>query len=300
MQNQFIPGFPVIYSEKPSVTLIKSNDPFRLAPWSLGDKYVTSYHYHNVFEIGYCFDGTGSHHTPSGKYSFKPGDALFILPGHPHYTVSASGTVSKWMFLYFDLEDMLSEIFEFSRLSNTDSLNLTLTLYDHIAGESYPQICDCILQLIRQYQTFLPKRYELLCFQFLQLLYTLHRVQGPYTPCETRTARDYGKMTEIVQYIYQCTDSGHIPDMEELASRYNMSISNFRKIFRKEVGMAPHDFIMKVTIEHTQKLLLSSDMRILDICTAAGFQSVSSFNRNFTAQCGISPQAYRKIHKNLY
>lgn len=300
MRNQFFSKFQIVYSEKPSVTLIERNDSFRLAPWLLGDKHVTSYHYHNAFEIGYCFEGNGFHYTPSGKYPFEAGDALFILPKRPHYTVSAPDTVSKWMFLYFDLEAMLHETFGYPRLSNADSLNLTLTLYDYISRDTYPQICDCILQLIHQYQSFLPNRNEILCFQFLQLLYTIRRVQGSYMPCETRTADNYGKMTEIVQYIYQCTESGHIPRMEELSAHFNMSVSNFRKNFREEVGMAPHDFIMKVTIEHTQKLLLSSDMRILDICTAAGFQSISSFNRNFTALCGISPQTYRKIHKTLY
>lgn len=299
MQDLFF-HLPTVYSDKPTVTHISMSDTDRLAPWGLGADNIVSYHYHNYFEIGYCFEGNGIHYTQYGAFPFQPGDALFILPGHPHYTVSRENTTAKWMFLYFDLEEMLKSMFCQANLSESETLNPVLTLYELIPGSKYPVLCQKVLQITRQYQTFRKGRNELLCALFLELLFLISRETGTLPPCPIQSHKDYGKLNDIIQYIYSRINAGSIPKSEEIASKYFMSTSNFRKVFRETVGISPHDFVIQLAVKRAQILLLSSDMRILDICSEVGFLSVASLNRNFINQCGMSPQAYRQVHKSLY
>ena len=299
MQNHYL-RLQTVYSEKPLVSDIREHDLERLSPRRLGSENLSFYHYHNSFEVGYCFEGSGSHCTPDGVFPFQAGDTLFILPGHPHYTISDHATTSLWLFLYFDLEKMLRDMFRRDNLSSASALNPALSLYDLIARKQYPRISEMIQAILQQYQTFLPGRNELLCSLFLELLFTLSRENGPLPPCRVCPAMDYGKLNGAIQFINDSIDAGQIPSVEDAAASLYMSVSNFRKIFREIIGFPPHDFIMQAAIRRTQKLLLSSNMRIIDICAEVGFHSVASLNRNFMLQCGMSPQTYRKIHKSLY
>lgn len=300
MQNNFFSALPAVYSEKPTVCHITPDNTKRLTPWSLKENMIVSFHYHNFVEIGYCFEGSGEHYTRDGFFPFRAGDALFIIPGHPHYTISPAGAEAKWMFLYFDLEELLELVFHQSGLSETASLNPELSLYDLIPRSRYPEICQLILRITKQYQTFLPGRNELLCSLFLELLLTLGREKGDKSGCPIRSSEDYGKLNIVIRHICNAINSGRIPELEELSPLCYMSTSNFRKVFRETVGIAPHDYIIQLAIQRTQKLLLSSDNSVLDICAEVGFHSVSSLNRNFMARCGMSPTAYRQMHQSLY
>ena len=51
------------------------------------------------------------------------------------------------------------------------------------------------------------------------------------------------------------------------------------------------DFAIHIKDDH------NPHAHILEICMDTGFQSVSSFNRNFKALSGETPEGYRAIHK---
>lgn len=300
MKNQVFSGLPAVYSEKPTVLQITEDDAGRLSPWRLEAGHVVSYHYHRAVEIGYCFEGSGTHYSKDGAFPFHAGDALFIIPGHPHYTVSDAGAATKWMFLYFDLQALADAAFQGTELPESGALNPEITLYEIISGDRYPEICRLILQIVRQYQSFRPGRTEFLCVLCMELLLLLGREGGTLPRCRVRPAAEYGRMEPVVRHIHAAVESGRIPGLEELAALCYMSPSHFRSVFREVVGVPPHDYVIQLAIRRTQELLLSSDKSILDICAAAGFRSVSSLNRNFQRQCGMSPKAYRQAHQYLY
>jgi AraC-like DNA-binding protein len=70
-------------------------------------------------------------------------------------------------------------------------------------------------------------------------------------------------------------------------------------LFRKESGINIVDFIMMLRVYEAQKLLLSSDMKIIDIAMEAGFGSMSNFYKCFKKICGNNPGAYRKELEGL-
>jgi AraC-like DNA-binding protein len=65
-------------------------------------------------------------------------------------------------------------------------------------------------------------------------------------------------------------------------------------LFRKESGINIVDFVMMLRVYEAQKLLLSSDMKIIDIAMEAGFGSMSNFYKCFKKVCGHNPKDYRK------
>jgi YesN/AraC family two-component response regulator len=69
-------------------------------------------------------------------------------------------------------------------------------------------------------------------------------------------------------------------------------------LFRKESGITITDFITMLRVYEAQRLLLTSDMKIIDIAMEAGFGSMSNFYNCFKKVCGKNPKDYRKDLEN--
>ena len=82
-----------------------------------------------------------------------------------------------------------------------------------------------------------------------------------------------------------------------IARVVNMSTFYFCKTFKKATGMTFTDYIARVRVEKVKNLLLNPQTRVSEAAYAAGFQSLSQFNRTFRRISGESPSAYRdRLH----
>ncbi|MCT4622439.1 MAG: AraC family transcriptional regulator [Schleiferiaceae bacterium] len=81
--------------------------------------------------------------------------------------------------------------------------------------------------------------------------------------------------------------------LEELAQLSHLSLSSFKRKFNEVFNESPKKYITRKKVERAAELLKSEDIRISDIAYDVGFDSVATFNRNFSAQYQKSPTAYR-------
>lgn len=58
-------------------------------------------HFHNCFEIGFCFSETGLIYLETDSLSFQPNEFTIIPPFIPHITINSLDD-SHWDFIYFD------------------------------------------------------------------------------------------------------------------------------------------------------------------------------------------------------
>ncbi len=85
--------------------------------------------------------------------------------------------------------------------------------------------------------------------------------------------------------------------LTEIARAVNMSAFYFCKSFKKATGMTFTDYLARVRVEKVKNLLLNPNMRVSEAAYAAGFQSLSQFNRVFRRIAGESPSVYRdRLH----
>ncbi len=81
--------------------------------------------------------------------------------------------------------------------------------------------------------------------------------------------------------------------LDELATLCHLSLSSFKRKFRTVFDDSPKKYIIKKKVEKAATLLKTSDLRISDIAYDVGFDSVTTFNRNFTNLYGKSPSEFR-------
>lgn len=81
--------------------------------------------------------------------------------------------------------------------------------------------------------------------------------------------------------------------IEEYAKLCNMSVSSFKRKFKRIYAENPREYITKMKVKKASKLLLRNEDRIADIAYDCGFESITTFNRVFKKHYKISPTEYR-------
>jgi AraC-like DNA-binding protein len=81
--------------------------------------------------------------------------------------------------------------------------------------------------------------------------------------------------------------------LAELARLCHLSTSSFKRKFKEVFKTSPKRYISQKKIEKAAALLNSDNLRISDIAYDVGFDSLATFNRNFTTIYGKSPSEYR-------
>ncbi len=84
----------------------------------LGEKWEQNYgrdvdflHFHNYLEIGYCYDGTGTLVLGEKEYRFSGNQFSIIPQNYLHTTNSDLDTISKWEYLFIDVDAILNQFY---------------------------------------------------------------------------------------------------------------------------------------------------------------------------------------------
>ena len=81
--------------------------------------------------------------------------------------------------------------------------------------------------------------------------------------------------------------------IDELARLCHLSTSSFKRKFKETFDASPKKYISQKKVEKAAALLKSDSSRVSDIAYDVGFDSLATFNRNFSATYGLSPSEYR-------
>lgn len=82
--------------------------------------------------------------------------------------------------------------------------------------------------------------------------------------------------------------------LKQLSNMACMSESNFRKVFRHEMGMSPVDFINTERLQKAAKMLRNPNYSIKEVFIECGFENRSYFNRLFKRMHKHSPLEFQQ------
>jgi len=87
-------------------------------------------------------------------------------------------------------------------------------------------------------------------------------------------------------------------DLVEIADAVNRSPSHVARMFRMDLGMPPHKYLINLRVERAKMLLDKTSMPIVEIAYDCGFSHQEHLTRLFKRYCGITPAAYRKSRRS--
>lgn len=82
--------------------------------------------------------------------------------------------------------------------------------------------------------------------------------------------------------------------VEEIARAVGLNPDYAGAVFRRTFGLTLLDYLTALRVSHAQRLLMTTNEKILQVAFAAGFGSASRFYAVFTRTCGLTPRAYRR------
>jgi transcriptional regulator GlxA family with amidase domain len=85
------------------------------------------------------------------------------------------------------------------------------------------------------------------------------------------------------------------PSVEDLADRVSMSVRNFERVFTREVGTTPAQYVLQLRVEAARRHLQRTDVGLKHVASAVGFGSVDVMRRAFVRLLGITPHGYREL-----
>lgn len=110
-------------------------------------------------------------------------------------------------------------------------------------------------------------------------------------PSATCSSGDPPGVAEAKQFVR--LHIGEHLTTRQTAQVLHLSDSYFCRLFRRLTGMTFHAYVAQVRVAAAQAALLNTHQSVSEIALAAGFQSISDFNRVFKARVGMAPSQFR-------
>ena len=81
--------------------------------------------------------------------------------------------------------------------------------------------------------------------------------------------------------------------LHELGATYRKNEKYLGRLFKHEIGISFSDYVLAKRLKRAEKLLKTTEEKIIEIALECGFNNISYFNRVFKEKNGISPSEYR-------
>jgi len=86
--------------------------------------------------------------------------------------------------------------------------------------------------------------------------------------------------------------------VEQVAKAARLHPNYAMAVFKRTFHLTVLDYLTRYRISHAQRLLVTTDAKIVDVAQATGFQSLSRFYEAFEKLCGCAPGCYRRERRN--
>jgi transcriptional regulator GlxA family with amidase domain len=115
--------------------------------------------------------------------------------------------------------------------------------------------------------------------------------QSQFSAHLTAQIADKGPIQSIAEYVLTHLQSDL--SVDTLAGRANMSTRNFSRVFFRDIGATPADFVETARLDAARRLLQDSSMPLQRIADRCGFADLHSMRRVFRRTLGVGPTDYR-------
>ncbi|MGC4075070.1 MAG: helix-turn-helix domain-containing protein [Nibricoccus sp.] len=84
--------------------------------------------------------------------------------------------------------------------------------------------------------------------------------------------------------------------VEEIGREVKLHPNYAMGLFKKAFGTTLIDYVTHHRVSHAQRLLATTEDKIVEVAFGSGFNSLSRFNEAFRRACGCTPRSYRAQH----
>lgn len=248
-----------------------------------------TYNFHNInrdiqgYLFQYTLDGYGIFETPDMSYTISKGKAFFIsLPDNSRYYLpETENTNHSWNFFYIHFSGPAAQPF-FKRINELTGSVLSLPLANP-AIQLYLELFEA-LKNGKQLERYEGSEW---LYRFLTIL--LRNIEFPP---DKKSSPHVEAAIDWIQSHYAFQQN-----LEDMSREIGISFSHLTRLFYKEQGITPIQYLTSIRLEHAMHLLLNTNINIDKIAEECGFSSRNYFSKVYKKVLHVTPAEYRKQHK---
>jgi AraC-like DNA-binding protein len=247
----------------------------------------------------YVTEGSAQIELPDGIYTLSPKHMYFIPAFTIHTNICKSNFVHYYLHIYevhysdndwldhwkfpVEIEATDLDLALFKRLCEINP-HMTLQKSDPTTYDNNPTLMQ---NLIKNRQRAFCDKVESrgIVFQLLSRFFK----QG-----QSKIEMEDNRIAKTVLYIRKHLNEAI--ELEKLAEISCLSKDHFIRLFKKELGTTPLQYINQKKIEKAQLLLITEELAVKEIAFQLAFDDYSYFNRLFKKTTGVTPQEYRRLY----
>lgn len=255
----------------------------------------SSWHYHNNFEITFITEGFGKRIVADSIVEFQPGDLVFIGCNLPHVWIADKETRMpstrslEMVFLQFTSDVVNPQLLilpEFKYISKAIALSERGI---QIVGQTLNEVSEIMLQLpyLKSFDRML---------HFFKLMDIIGRSEtniqlASKEYLNMRFTTSNKRIAAIHEYLMN--NYRENVNLERIAELVNMAEGSLCRFFKMNMGVTVFEYLNQLKIELACKLLMDSDLSIMEVCLDSGFNNLSHFNKQFRKVSSMPPSEYR-------
>lgn len=252
-------------------------------------------HWHTEMEVIHVIEGNLIVYLNNQECSLEKGDILIIGANkiHGYKEGIEKRNFDLILFNYGMLEELSKDIESFKYL-------LPIIMNNHLIHynnqtELHRKIVDQIEGLIIEYNSKMDGYKYVMKARLYDFMTILLRDVKSET-CLEESLEHLQKKYEILSQINEYLDENYAEyiSLEQVSKFVGYSTFYFTRIFREFTGTTFKKYLTYYRLEKARRLLLETDIPIVDVAYQSGFNSIKTFNRIFKEYSRCTPTDFRK------
>ena len=261
-------------------------------------RFTSPWHFHPEIELTSIVEGSGHRFVGDSIEQFDPGDLVLLGTNLPHYWRSSDNPApnrsrAHSLFIQFRPDFLGDRFFSAPELQPVTALLDRAGRGLHFTGPTRDRVAAAIqgmrsLPGPARIASLLDVLHDLACSSESRVL------SSPgFSPDLDRLSAD--RIARCHRYVFDNLD-GNIR-LDQAARAAGLCPSAFCRYFRRSTGKRFFDVVNELRISRACRLLVETELSVTDICYAAGFSSLSNFNRHFRSRRGVTPRQFRNSER---
>lgn len=263
------------------------------------DQYLSKVksHTHDYYEFYFFLEGDVAIEIGGKEYPLHYGDVVLIPPGIPHHAVIHDKEQPYRRFVFWITKEYCNQLMQLSQAYGylMQHVQVAGNYIFHNDRISFNAIQTKVFRLIEEIHSsrFGKEAKVSLCVSdlVLHLNRMAYEQNNPKTPKEERSLYE-----NLMDYIEEHLDEELT--LDKLAGEFFVSKYHIAHIFKENLGMSIHQYIMKKRISASRDAILTG-RKITEVYLMYGFKDYSSFFRAFKKEYGISPKEFRETEMRI-
>lgn len=264
--------------------LVNPNEPVSMSACGSGYCQPYFYFYSGIRQehtLHYVLDGNGWYEVNNTRYQIKKGDIFAIFPD-TLFTLSVDKN-NPWLFCWVNFYGQKA-----TEYCKKAGISIETPVIHHI-NDVFPNVIEECLEHVTKNDSYYSQFQLSACvYQCLAEIDAFTNHISPQVP--SRSLYVSTAIAYMEQYYWKTLR------ISSLAKYLGIEKSYFYRIFKKETGCSPVEYLIDLRIEKA-KNLIRHGYSFQEIASSIGINDLFYFSKLFTKKTGYTPSKYRELFR---